>query len=89
MRRAVAHGYFGYLDDNLAQARDWGFRMADIRVPVVVRHGELDRLVDVRHGRWLAGSITGAHGEFLPDAGHGSVALPWGDVVTALMRAAA
>lgn len=89
MRRAVINGYFGYLDDNLAQAKDWGFRVSDIRVPVVIRHGELDRLVDVRHGRWLAEAIRDARGVFLADAGHGSVALPWGELVDDLVRAAA
>jgi pimeloyl-ACP methyl ester carboxylesterase len=88
MRRAVVQGYAGYLDDNVAQAHDWGFRVADIRVPVVVRHGELDRLVDVGHGHWLAATIPGARGRFLPDAGHGSVALPWTEVVADLIRAA-
>lgn len=88
MRRAVSRGYLGYLDDALAHARDWGFRVADIRVPVVIRHGELDRLVDVRHGRWLAAAIPGARGVLLPDAGHGSVALPWADVVADLVEAA-
>jgi len=88
MRRAVAHGHHGYLDDNLAQARDWGFRVADIRVPVVVRQGELDRLVNVGHGRWLAAAIPDARGVFFPDAGHGSIALPWTDVVRDLVEAA-
>ena len=88
MRRAVAQGYVGYLDDNIAQAHGWGFRVADIQVPVVIRHGVLDRLVDVGHGRWLAAAIPGARGVFLPDAGHGSIALPWADVVTDLIQAA-
>ena len=89
LRRAVIQGYSGYLDDNLAQARDWGFRVADIRVPVVVRHGELDRLVPVAHGRWLADAIPGARAVILPDAGHGSIALPWEDVIADLLTAAA
>jgi pimeloyl-ACP methyl ester carboxylesterase len=88
MRRAVSRGYFGYLDDNLAQARDWGFRVADIRVPVVVRHGELDRLVAIGHGRWLADAIPGARGVFYSDAGHGSIALPWSEVIDDLLGAA-
>ena len=87
MRRAVLQGHAGYLDDNVAQARDWGFRVADITVPVVVRHGVLDR-VEVGHGRWLARTIPGARGVFLPDAGHGSIALPWTDVVDDVIRAA-
>lgn len=85
MRRAVVQGHVGYLDDNIAQAHPWGFRVADIGVPVVVRHGELDRLVDVGRGRWLAATIPGARGVFLPDAGHGSIALPWTDVVADLL----
>ena len=88
MRRAVSRGYFGYLDDNLAQARDWGFRVADIRVRVVVRHGALDRFVSIEHGRWLAAAIPGARGVFLDDAGHGSIALPWDEVVQQLVEAA-
>jgi len=88
MRRAVAKGYFGYLDDNLAQARDWGFRVADIRLPVTVRQGELDRLVQPANGHWLADAIPGARGVFLADAGHGSIALPWSEVVSELLAAA-
>lgn len=88
MRRAVLSGYFGFLDDNLAQARDWGFRVADIRVPVVVRQGELDGLVKAEHGRWLARTIPGARGVFLPDAGHGAVTEPWEEVVGQLVSAA-
>jgi pimeloyl-ACP methyl ester carboxylesterase len=88
MRRAVSRGYLGYLDDNIAQARDWGFRVADIRVPVVIRQGELDRLVNVAHGRWLAETIPGARGVFHADAGHGSIALPWSEVVADLISAA-
>jgi pimeloyl-ACP methyl ester carboxylesterase len=88
MRRAAMQGYAGYLDDNIAQARAWGFRIADIRIPVVVRHGVLDRLVDVGQGRWLAAAIPGARGVFLADAGHGSIALPWADVVDDVSRAA-
>jgi pimeloyl-ACP methyl ester carboxylesterase len=88
MRRAVAQGYVGYLDDNLAQARDWGFRVAEIHVPVVVRHGELDRLVPIANGRWLADAIPGARASLHPDAGHGSVALPWTEVISELVEAA-
>lgn len=88
MRRSVAHGYLGFLDDNIAQARDWGFRVADIRVPVVVRHGAMDRLVNIEQGRWLAAHIPDARGIFIDDAGHGSIALPWSEVVAQLLGAA-
>src|SRR5919107_231915 len=88
MRRAVSRGYLGYLDDSVAQARDWGFRVADIRVPVVVRHGALDRMVNIAHGRWLVAAIPTARGTFLDDAGHGSIGLPWAETIADLVAAA-
>ena len=88
IRRAASNGWHGYFDDNVAQARDWGFRVADIRVPVVVRQGENDRHVSVHHGRWLAATIPGARGVFLPDTGHSSVTQPWSAVIAELVAAA-
>jgi pimeloyl-ACP methyl ester carboxylesterase len=88
MRRAVSRGFWGWLDDNVAEARDWGYRMADIRVPVVVRHGEQDNLVDVRQGRWVVDAVPGARGVFLPEAGHIASLLPWQTVVDDLIAAA-
>ena len=88
MRRGVAPGIWGWFDDNVAQALDWGFRVADIRTPVVIRQGELDRLVNPGQGRWLAAAIPGAVGRFFPDRGHSSVADPFEDVVVELVGAA-
>jgi pimeloyl-ACP methyl ester carboxylesterase len=88
IRRAMASGIWGWLDDAVAVAGDWGFRVADIRVPVVVRQGEVDQLVNGENGRWLAGAIPGARGVFLPDVGHTAVTQPWEDVVQQLREAA-
>ena len=89
MRRAVSRGWHGFYDDNVAEARDWGFQVADIRVPVVVRHGEDDQYVTVHHGRWLASTIPGAHGVFPSGAGHTSIMLPLDEIVGQLVEAAA
>lgn len=89
MRRALLDGFWGWLDDNVAEARDWGFRVRDIDVPVVVRHGEIDPLVDVRQGRWLANAIPGARSTLIADVGHMAVLLPWEDVIDGLLAAAA
>lgn len=88
MRRAFLTGWSGHFDDNVAEARDWGFRVADIRVPVVVRHGEGDRWVGIQHGRWLAEAIPGARAVFPPGAGHTSIMVPFEDVVGDLVSAA-
>jgi pimeloyl-ACP methyl ester carboxylesterase len=57
---AVALSADGWIDDDLAFTRPWGFAPADIAVPVLVWHGELDVLVPVGHSALLAGEITGA-----------------------------
>jgi pimeloyl-ACP methyl ester carboxylesterase len=59
----------GWVDDDLAFTRSWGFAPADITVPVLVWHGELDVLAPVGHSALLAGEITGA--TFVRDPGTG------------------
>jgi pimeloyl-ACP methyl ester carboxylesterase len=89
MRRAYLTGWQGHYDDNIAEARPWGFRVADIRVPVVVRHGDDDGWVSIEHGRWLARTIPGARGVFPPGAGHMSILAPFEEVVAQLVEARA
>jgi len=85
MRRAVSRGPWGWFDDSVAMSDDWGFRVADIRVPVAILHGQLDGLVDPRHGRWLASTIPGAVGWFPADRGHASIVDPFEAVVERLV----
>jgi pimeloyl-ACP methyl ester carboxylesterase len=50
--------------------RDWGFRLQDIKTPVHVWHGEKDRVVPPRVGRYVAATIPDARATFVPDCGH-------------------
>jgi pimeloyl-ACP methyl ester carboxylesterase len=61
IKSAVSSGIWGWLDDDLAWAKPWGFDVADIRVPVIIRHGDEDGFVSIDQGRWLAAHIPG-HG---------------------------
>ncbi len=67
---AIGTGIDGWVDDDLAFVGDWGFDLADIRVPVLVVHGVQDRFVPVDHGRWLAQRIPGVETRILDDEGH-------------------
>jgi pimeloyl-ACP methyl ester carboxylesterase len=51
-------------------ARDWGFSLADISIPVHVWQGDVDRNVPPAHGRRLADRIPGAVLHEIPGEGH-------------------
>jgi pimeloyl-ACP methyl ester carboxylesterase len=88
IKSAVSSGIWGWLDDDLAWARPWGFDVADIRVPVIVRHGDEDAFVSIDQGRWLAAHIPGARLDEMPGGGHTTVGVPIDPVITDLLDAA-
>lgn len=81
MRRALEHGFDGWVDDDLAFTRPWGFDVTAISRPVRIWQGELDQLVTVAHGRWLADRIPGATFHLAKRHGHLSLALEHRDAI--------
>jgi pimeloyl-ACP methyl ester carboxylesterase len=73
-REAMAQGIAGWVDDDLAMVRPWGFDLAEIRVPVQVRYGAADVLVPAAHGAWLAAHVPGA--SVLVDGASGHLSTP-------------
>jgi pimeloyl-ACP methyl ester carboxylesterase len=63
------HGVGGWVDDELAILSPWGFDVATISIPVLVRYGSADVLVPVRHGEWLAENVPGCVVK-VDDTGH-------------------
>src|SRR3954471_18362983 len=63
-------GVDGWLDDDLAFVADWGFRVEDITVPVLLLQGRLDLMVPFAHGEWLAAHVPTAEARLTDADGH-------------------
>jgi pimeloyl-ACP methyl ester carboxylesterase len=70
---ALRRGVDGWLDDDLAFVRPWGFSLADIAVPSFVWQGSEDLMVPFTHGQWLAGHIPGVTAHLETGEGHLSI----------------
>ena len=62
-------GVDGWIDDDIAFTRPWGFHVEDIKVPVYLSYGRADTLVPEAHGDWLAAHIPTAEAH-VTEAGH-------------------
>lgn len=69
-QEAVSRSLEGVTSDFRLFARPWGFRLEEIRVPVHLWHGELDRNCPVGMGRRVAAAIPGCVSTIVPGEGH-------------------
>jgi pimeloyl-ACP methyl ester carboxylesterase len=60
----------GWIDDVLAFCSPWGFDVSDVRVPVLLWHGENDVFSPATHTQWLAERILSAFIEIRPSSAH-------------------
>lgn len=72
---ALSTGVDGWLDDDIAFTRPWGFDLGAISVPTTLWQGAEDLMVPADHGRWLVAHVPEMRGHVLPGEGHLSVAV--------------
>ena len=73
MRRCFTNGWDGWMDDDIAFSRDWGFDPSKMRTPVTVWQGALDLMVPFAHGEWLLKHIPSSVPRL--ESGHGHLSL--------------
>jgi pimeloyl-ACP methyl ester carboxylesterase len=67
---ALRQGTRGWIDDDLAFTKPWGFDLADVRAETRIWQGELDVLVPRSHGEYLAARLPNATYEVVSGEGH-------------------
>lgn len=70
---ALRVGVDGWLDDDLAFTRPWGFALDDVTVPSFVWQGTEDLMVPFAHGEWLAAHVPGVTAHLESGEGHLSI----------------
>ncbi|HYM65719.1 MAG TPA: alpha/beta hydrolase [Patescibacteria group bacterium] len=70
LREALRPGAWGYVQDIRVLSTPWGFPLSDIRVPVELWHGDLDTVIPLSHGRYLASAIPNATLKVCPGEAH-------------------
>ena len=74
-REAVRTGVEGWIEDDIAFTRSWGFGLEEISVPTMIWQGSADLMVPFSHGKWLASQLPGALAHLEEGQGHLSVGL--------------
>lgn len=69
-RRAAMDGVEGWIDDDLAFVKPWGFDVTALAAPVAIWQGRHDNMVPFDHGRWLDAHIPTARSRLLDGEGH-------------------
>jgi pimeloyl-ACP methyl ester carboxylesterase len=79
---AIQAGPAAPIDDDLAYVSPWGFDPANVTAPVLLVHGDQDRVVPSSHSGWLAATCPAAEMRRYPDDGHISVLNAAGSAVS-------
>jgi pimeloyl-ACP methyl ester carboxylesterase len=69
-------GLWGWIDDELAAFKPWGFDPADVAAPIEIWHDPQDPVLPPQHAAWLARAVPAATVVTTDALGHGSAGDP-------------
>jgi pimeloyl-ACP methyl ester carboxylesterase len=70
LTESFANGPTGWFNDAWCLSNPWGFALSDVRVPVHMWYGELDRNVPLRAVEKMASELDVSSFELIPGGGH-------------------
>jgi pimeloyl-ACP methyl ester carboxylesterase len=85
MRKGMASGDFGALDDMESDASPWGIALSEVTKPVFIFQGGEDRMCTPAHGHFLADNIPGA--QLIIEQGEGHISLMYNKAAEIVDRA--
>jgi pimeloyl-ACP methyl ester carboxylesterase len=83
IRSGLAVSFDGWVDDDVAFTKPWGFDLATITKPVKIWQGDQDYMVPHAHSHWLKKHISTAELTFIPGQGHVTLLVDYTDKVFA------
>jgi pimeloyl-ACP methyl ester carboxylesterase len=83
MNFTMKAGFDWVADDYSSYLQPWGFDPRDVKVPVVIWQGELDKNVPVVHGEWLSKHLPNNTYEFRANESHIGVFINYEDEIIA------
>ena len=82
---ATRNGLRGFARELWIVARPWNFRLEDIRMPVLIWHGDADNSTPISMARYMASKIPNSRATYLPNEGHLFLFKRWREILGALV----